>query len=1260
MADPPGGLAVSFAQQRLWFLDQLMPGNPFYNLAYAYRLTGKLDVLALEEAISRIVARHEALRTRFTGKGGEPQQVIGPPFRVTLSIADVRQAADPVAEAHRLAGEEAAVSFDLATGPLLRARLICLGDTDYVLLLTTHHIVSDGWSMGVFRSELNMLYRGLATGEPLSLPPLEIQYADFAVWQQQSLSGDVLAEHLGYWRDRLHGMPAAMSLPADHTRPHEPSYTAGAVPFEVPAEVVSRLQTIGAPRRATLFMVLLAAFDVLLTQYTGGTDIVVGVPVAGRDRVELEGIIGLFVNNVVMRVDCAGNPVFGDLVRRVREAAVGAFDHQELPFERLVQELHPSRDRSRAPLTQIGFQLLPEQHSGRSLKLPGIEVAPFEGHGDTIHLDLELLCRQTPAGISCRLIYAADLFERPTMERFARHFTNLLDQLRPGSRLSDLSPLTSGEVHRQLIEWNDTAADLPAKTVTQLFEAQAARTPRSVAVSDEYAAVTYAELNARANRLAHRLRALGVGPEVRVGLYAGAGLEAMVGMLAILKAGGAYLPLDPDHPAERTAFMLQDAACRLVIVQDGLDFDAAAAEVVAFEEVTGPSWPSHNLGIEGPPDSLAYVIYTSGSTGRPKGAEITQRGLTNLIAFQSRAFGVGPRSRVLQVAPICFDASVSEIWITWITGGELVIAPRHLAGRELADLLAEREITQLAHVTSVFATLPERRLPRLKTVIMGGEIIVPALANRWSPGRRLFNVYGPTETTVNALVFSCESEVGAALPIGRPIDNTRAYVLDTWLKPVPVGVAGEIYLGGAGVARGYLRRPGLTASRFVASPFGGAGSRLYRTGDLARYRPDGNIEFLGRLDSQVKLRGFRVELGEVSSALAEHPAVDQVRVVVREDLAGGPRMFAYVVPAEAALAGAAAYDEALIDEYVRDQQRLFDQAHRERATAQPGNATAIERITELRPSRMLEIGCGGGALVRALSPVCQQYVATDFSSSAIDALRLAVDVDGVAGLTLMVRDAADFRGFRPRSFGAIVVDAVIPNCPALSYVDGIIAQALDALADGGLLIVTDVREDSDGRELTINPRYFTSLVDRMARAAEVELIRRGDRYDVVVSAGPSPCPGSGEQLLDDLASDPLHAKRADSLARELGTYARQRLPEYMVPSGFVVLDRLPLSPNGKADLDELPMPELRARGRAPSGPTEQALCALFAEVLSRETVGPDERFFDLGGHSLLAVQLLNLIQSRLGAELTLGNVFDQQTPAALAEYVTPHTPGDQG
>ncbi|WP_330330979.1 amino acid adenylation domain-containing protein [Streptomyces sp. NBC_00536] len=1278
---------LSFAQQRLWFFDQMMPGNPFYNLAFAHRLSGPLDLSALRSALTGITSRHEALRTRFTTVGGEPRQVIDPPGFMDLPVTDVSQAADPVAEAHRLAGAEALVPFDLSKGPLLRARLVRLGDTDHVLLVTLHHIAGDGWSLGVFQDELSSLYRAFSAGGTAELPPLEIQYADFAAWQRSYLSDEVLTEQLGHWRERLRGMPVALELPADRPRPPLPSYTAGVVPFEVPMDVVRRLRAIGTERHSTLFMVLLAAFDALLAGYTGGTDIVVGVPVAGRDRAELEGLIGFFVNNLVMRVDCSGDPTFGELVDRVRDTAFDAFDHQDLPFERLVEELHPARDPSRNPLTQVGFQLLREEHTGRTLDLPGLVVTPFEGHGDTIHLDVELCCHETPEGLSGRLVFAADLFDAATMERFARHFVHLLDQvsgLGQDTRLSRLSLLTDEEAHRQLVEWNGTDREFPAGTVVRLFEAQAARTPDAVALSYGGDALTYRELNRRANRFARRLRSLGVGSEVVVGLCAGRGLDTMVAMLAVLKAGGAYLPLDPAYPAERIAYMLGDARCPFVIVQDGLDAMASGdAEVIRLDGAADAAWPAHDLGVDTAPDGLAYVIYTSGSTGLPKGVEVPHHGLTSMIAFQSREFGLGPHSRVLQVASICFDASVSEIWITWITGGELVIAPPHLLGGELSALLAERAITQVALVPSVLATLPDAGLPHLETVLIGGEAGAPAVVNRWSRGRELINVFGPTEATVNASFFRCAGEVSSALPIGRPVDNTRLYVLDQWLRPLPVGVPGEVYIGGIGVARGYLGRAGLTAARFVADPFGGAGARLYRTGDLARFLADGNIEFLGRLDDQVKLRGFRVELGEVEAALAGHPGVAQAAVAVREDPDGDPRMYAYVVPAGRAQDGAGDDAGALGEEHLRERQRFFDEAHRSGTSVPPANPTALERVGALRPDRVLEIGCGGGALVRALAPVCGQYVATDFSASAVDMLRSAPDLAGRAGITLLNREATDFRGFRDGSFGAVVIDSVIRHCPSLSHADRIVTQALRAVGDGGVLVVTDVPEHprdpgaggTDGTggaaELAASPDYFTALADRLPRCAGTELIRRDGRLDVVITAGPAP--DSGDRTPDltpdlplrqtaALASDPLRAARASLLAEELRAYGRARLPEYMVPSGFLVLDRLPLSPNGKVDTQALPAPRAtaRGRGRAPSGPAEEALCALFAEVLRLDSVSPDDGFFDLGGHSLLALRLINLIHARLGVEIPLGTLFLTPAPAALAEHITrhvPHVPG---
>ncbi|WP_158553987.1 non-ribosomal peptide synthetase [Micromonospora deserti] len=1247
MGDPSDEAALSFAQQRLWFLHQLVPGNPFYNLAFAYRLHGPLDAAALEHALSEIVARHEALRTRFASDGNTQWQVIDPPSRVKLMVEDVRRADDPVAQAHQLAAEEARAPFSLERGPLLRNRLVWLADDDHVLLVTMHHIVADGWSMGVFKSDLAALYRAFAAGEPSPLPPLEIQYADFAEWQRSVMAGDVLAEQLDYWRERLRGMPAALELPADRARPPMPSYTAGAVSFEIPADVEQRLRAIGADRKATLFMVLLAAFDALLAAYTGGTDIVVGTPNAGRDRAELEGLIGFFVNIVVLRVNCSGDPTFGELLDRVREATLGGFDHKDLPFERLVEELHPSRDPSRNPLAQIGFQLLQTQHTGQSLDLEGVEAAPFEGHGDAVHSDVELYCFETSQGLSGRLVYAVDLFDEATMRRIARHFVHILGQVHADPRLSQLSLLIDDEAQRTLVEVNDTAAEVPAGTVVRLFEAQAARVPTAVAVSFGQERLTYAELDTRANRLAHRLRSLGVGPEVLVGLCAHRGPDQLVGMLAILKAGGAYLPLDPEYPVERITYMLSDAACSAVIVEDGVDIDTGGAEVVRLDPDADSAWPAHAPAVTVSPDNLAYVIYTSGSTGRPKGAEITHRGVTNVIAFQSRAFGVGPQSRVLQVASICFDASVSEIWITLTSGGELVITPTHLVGAELADVLSARGVTQVALVPSVLATLPDVELPKLETIIIGGEAGAPAVVNRWAPGRALINVYGPTETTVNASYLRCAERVTAPLPIGAPVSNTQMYLLDAWLRPVPPGVPGEVYIGGAGVSRGFRGKPAMTASRFVANPFAADGSRLYRSGDLARFLPDGNIEFLGRIDDQVKVRGFRIELGEVESVLAEHPSVSQVSVVARDQ-----RLYAYLVPAN--LTGVDG--GALSEDYVRRRQRYFDRAHREGIPTEPPNPTAVRRVRSMRAKRLLEIGCGGGSLMRALAPACEQYVATDFSSSAIDLLR--ANLADAEGLTLMVREARDFRGFRDTSFNVVVVESVTQHCPTLSYVDEVVGRAVAALADGGLCIITDVRERSGHDELAIDARYFTGLPDRVSRVAEVETVRRGDRYDVVLTAGPGRPLGPPEALPHGLANDPLRAERADQLGRELREFAKRRLPDYMVPSGYLALDALPLSQNGKVDVRQLPPPERRSSGRAPASPEEKLICALFAEVLGLGEVSPDDGFFELGGHSLLAFRLVNLVRARFGVEFTLATLFTDPTPAALAHLLTRQTRGE--
>jgi amino acid adenylation domain-containing protein len=1249
----PQGLPPSFAQQRFWFLDQLAPGDPSANLVFAHRLSGALDVPALRDAFTEVVARHEALRTRVVTTADGPRQVIDPASVVAVAVQDVSAVADPVTQARGLAEAEFRILFDLPTGPLLRVQLFRLGDDDHVLVMAVHHIAVDGWSMGVLESELSVLYRAFADGQPSPLAPLDIQYVDFAQWQRSLLSDEVVEALIGYWRERLRGMPDALELPADRPRSPTPTYTADVVSFDIPRDVAVRLRALAAERRASLCMLLLTAFDVLLVGYTGGQDIVVTVPDAARDRAEYDDLIGCFVNNLVLRVDCQGDPTIEELLDRVRETVLGALEHRDLPFERLVEDLRPSRDPGKIPLAQVGFQLLSPPHMSGSLDLAGLAVAPFEIAGGTAHFDLEVSCfDHGPDGpLLVRVVYAADLFTRSMMERFAGHFGNILAGVRPDVRLSRLLLLTGEQARQQLVEWNATAADLPAMTVTQMFESHAARAPRSIAVSSGDEKLTYGDLDARANRFAHRLRSHGIGPEMVVGLHMRRGLNVMIAILAVFKAGAAYLPLDPEYPADRIAYLLADASCSFVITEDSSALDATmlgeATAVIGIDSSADSAFPA-TPQVAGAFEDLAYVIYTSGSTGRPKGVEVAHGSVANMAAFHARSQGIGPRSRVLQVTSLSGDISVSDICGTWAGGGELVIAPEHSIGDDLASVLAERRITQVTMASSLLATLPEVALPDLATIQFGADVCAPAVASRWAPGRTLINGYGPTEATVYVSSFLYDDEVSGPLPIGRPVANSQLYILDRFLRPVPVGVTGEIYIGGVLLARGYRGNPALTASCFVANPFAADGSRLYRTGDLARFLPDGNIDFLGRFDDQVKLRGFRIELGEIESVIAEHPAVAQATVVVR-----GERLFGYVVPAGSDSDGIA----ELMREHLQDTRERFDTEHREGRTAQPPNPTAVERIAALRPQRLLEIGCGAGTLLRELLPACERYVATDFSPVAIN--RLRSEFAGKSGLMLLAREATDFRGFHDGSFDAVVIDSLLRHLPGLPTADEVIWRAVSALADSGTLIVTDMPKHGDN-ELTIDPAYFSSLPDRIARVAEVMLIDREDGYDVLVTVGaPRPLAEEPAGIPSGLANDPLRAKRAKRLSREIRDLAQRRLPSHMVPAGIAIIDVLPLSPNGKVNVRQLPAPIARSEGRAPRGSEEEAMCALFAEILELEAVSPDDGFFDLGGHSLLAFRLRKLIQSRLGVDITLETIFREPTPAALAAYLNPPIPGEK-
>jgi amino acid adenylation domain-containing protein len=909
---PRGGdLPLSFAQQRLWFLDRLLPDKTVYNIPSAWRLQGRFDASMLQRSLDELVARHETLRTRFAVIEGEPVQVITPPYPGALLRTDL--SAMPLAErearSRQIFDTEAHRPFDLETGPVLRAQLLCMTDDEHLLLLNLHHIASDGWSMGVFCRELAVAYGAFTAGREPELPTLPIQYADYAVWQREQLQGEVFERQLAYWRAQLADL-SILELPTDRPRSPMQSYRGARVAFDLPAPLIQGLKMLGRQEGATLYMTLLAAFQALLARYSGQEDIAVGAPIAGRTRNELEGLIGFFVNTLVLRTDLSGNPKFCDLLTRVRESALQAYEHQDVPFERLVEELKPERDGSRSPLFQVMFAL--QNTSEATLALQGVEVSPLALPGHSAKFDLTLTLTEGVAGLHGEFEYASDLFDASTIERMAGHFTTLLEGIvaEPQTPIGELPLLTPAERHQILVQWNDTAADYPRDScIHQLFEEQAARTPDAVALVFEDQQLSYGELNARANQLAHHLITLGVGPDVLVGICLERSLELIVGLLGILKAGGAYVPLDPSYPKERLAFMLADTAAPVLLTQQGLleqlppfagnlvclDLDW---NIVATQPDSQP--PSHATA-----ENLAYVIYTSGSTGRPKGVLVPHRGVVRLV-FGTDYVRFDDQQRFLLLSSISFDAVTFELWGALLHGAMcLVVADRLPDLDTLGQTLREHRVTT-AWLTASFFNLIVDEAPAtllgLRHLITGGEALsidhVRRALDRM-PELELVNGYGPTENTT----FSCCHPIRRPLlnglksiSIGRPIANTRAYVLDQHDEPCPIGVAGELHLAGDGMARGYLNYPEQTADKFPPDPFSTVrGARMYRTGDLARFLADGNIEFLGRNDSQVKLRGFRIELGEIESVLTTFEMVRQAAVVAREDKPGDKYLTAYVV-----------------------------------------------------------------------------------------------------------------------------------------------------------------------------------------------------------------------------------------------------------------------------------------------------------------------------------------------------------------------------
>ncbi|RKG91353.1 amino acid adenylation domain-containing protein [Corallococcus sp. CA049B] len=902
---------LSFAQERLWIIDQLVDDAALYNTSVRLHFHGPLDVAVLERALTEVLRRHEVLRTGFVSRDGQPRLRVVPPGPFPLTVVDLDGVADAAATAHAREQAQALHPFDLHQPPLLRGLLLRWDARRAQLLLTAHHAVFDGASVDLLLRELEALYPAFARGLASPLSALPVQARDVAAWEREQLQGATRERLLSYWTEHLGGEPPVLTLPTDHPRPPAQTFRGATLTRDVPRGLLADLEALGRRAQATPFMALLAAFSAWLSRYSGQRDVVVGTPYESRAPSEARGLMGFFVNTLALRVDLQGTPSFRELLVRVRKVALDGYAHGALPFNDVLGAFGARRELSHAPLFQV--MLVVQDRVAPATLQPGLTAAPGgEVHTDKARFDLTLVVDFPPGGPTFSLEYNTDLFAPGTAARMLEHFTALLGAAisRPDAPFDTLPMLSMQERQRMLEAWNDTGHPPPSGCSHTLFEAQARREPGKVAVRSGGVSWTYGALEARANQVAAHLRSLGVGPEVRVGLLMERSPELVCAVLGIAKAGGVYVPLDPAHPDDRLTFMMTDSRMRVVVSGSGLGAraDALAAglasrgglapavvDVVRDAQVLArqPAAP-HDSGVG--PEHLAYVIYTSGSTGRPKGVEVEHRAFYNLVLAKIDGFGIFPDSTVLQFVSFGFDVSVSDVFMTLAVGATLLLRPADVVGgAELATLLRDEAVTVIVLPASVLATLPATELPALMSVIAGGEACSAGLVDRWAPGRRFINAYGPTETTICTTMARCQPG-GGAPPIGRPIPHARVYVLDARLEPVPPGVTGELYIGGAGLARGYLGRADLTADRFIPNPFARVpGERLYRTGDLARFLPDGSLMFVVRVDDQVKLRGFRIELGEIEATLRQHPGVHEALVTVHERGPGGQQLIAYVL-----------------------------------------------------------------------------------------------------------------------------------------------------------------------------------------------------------------------------------------------------------------------------------------------------------------------------------------------------------------------------
>ena len=1211
---------LSFAQQRLWLLDRMAPGNPFYNIPLAIPIQAQLDIPVLERALNAIIARQESLRTVFDEIDGEPAQIVRDAMPLTIDEIDISHLgpAEQEARTAELASADAVRVFNLRTGPLIRCSVITCGPASSVLLLSMHHIVSDGWSMGILARELTALYQAFALGQPDPLPPLEIQYADYSVWQRDTFQGAELEDELSYWHDKLRDLPQ-LDLPTDKPRPDTASFEGAAHLVDLGPKLSAAARAAGRKTGATPFMVLLTAFAIVMARRSGQDDLAIGAPIAGRTQPEIEGLIGFFVNSLVFRIDATGAPTFAELLERVRDTCLDAYQHQELPFERLVEEINPSRDPSRNPLFQITFQLVNAPTLGAS---GGGDAGPQVHRGSAI-FDLAFTLLDSPDSYRGMIEYSTDLFEADTIARITDEFMVLLEAAAdsPDTPISWL-PLCA-ESDWDIIDVHELGPqiappDSPCHVLDEIT-ARAQDTPEAIALELGSTRVTYGELRARWDNLARHLHAAGIGPEARVGLLLDRSPELVIGQLATMAAGGAFVSLDTSYPSDHLKRIAADSQLHVMLTQRAhLDFAKSVlregTQIIVLDEpleVLETSLPA------GPVDAAnaAYVIYTSGSTGAPKGVVVPHAALANHMRWMCTAFGFDAGSRVLQRTAACFDASVWEVFAPLMSGGTLVLLPPEAQRdpEQIVRCIVDHQVSVVQTVPSLLRLLLKEpgfyACTCLKQFFSGGESLPEDLRAQVAASLELdiINLYGPTETTIQVASAQTDGTPEPfGVPIGHPIDNTSIYVLDEDQAPVPVGVVGEVWVSGANLARGYHDRPGDTAAAFLPDPFAEApGARMYRTRDLALRRADGALIYQGRNDTQIKLRGFRMELGEIEARMRDVPGVSDCAVFTAGNDAAS--LIAAIVPT-----GGQDDNDPLTAQHVDQWESIYEGIYGQDDAVEDASFntvgwtssysgetineaemavwrdTTVARIRALKPNRLLEIGCGTGLLLTQLAPEVEHYVATDFSAPVVEELRGNLKALGLDGNgEVLQRRADELEGFAPQSFDTVILNSVVQYFPSADYLADVLRKVARLVRPGGAIFVGDVRsldllgafhlsiaksglpdsatgaellqhmhrEAALEKELVLDAAFFHALAQDVPELGGIQsLCKRGGydnelgkfRYDVTLQVGPAPVqaePARLDWLTDALDADRLvsHLQSTDATCVEVRNIPNTRV-----------------------------------------------------------------------------------------------------------------------